>query len=139
LERNTKERSTVSGLELTAHESMFIIDGGVEARLPEGSGGPVLAGPEAIFIAGRVAADAATHLWMGADLEHGSLILAYTGTLTTPKLQVRITNVNGDELGVLDVDCHATCVEVYLSDLEEPDEICVIVGSWRRGSLRSRV
>lgn len=34
-------------------ESMFIVDGGVNAELPSGSGGPVLAGPKAIFVAGQ--------------------------------------------------------------------------------------
>jgi len=45
---------------LRLRESMVILDGGAGAALPDGKGGPVLAGPEAVFIAGRVATDAAT-------------------------------------------------------------------------------
>lgn len=41
----------MSDLRVVVRESMFVLDGGLDAELPTGSGGPVLAGPEAVFIA----------------------------------------------------------------------------------------
>lgn len=106
---------------------MFVLDGGEEATLPDGSGGPVLAGPEAVFVAGRVASDAPTHLRVGRDRDHAELVLAYRGLLATPNRRLRVVNVMGDELGEVEVAGVSTEIEVYLSDLDEPDEIYVAV------------
>lgn len=115
----------MSELELAARESMFVLDGGDEAHLPDGSGGPVLAGPEAVFVAGRVAADAPTHLRIGRDRDHAELVLAYRGVLATPSRRLRVVNVMGDELGEVEVAGNSTEIEIFLSDLDEPDEIYV--------------
>jgi hypothetical protein len=88
---------------------MFILDGGVDAELPGGSKGPVIAGPEAIFVAGRVAADAPTLVRIGSPGSEGELVRAHAGDLATPDRVLRI--------------------EIFLTDLQEPDEIFVALGS----------
>ena len=111
-----------------AHESMFILDGGLDAELPAGAGGPILAGPEAIFIGGRVAADASTLVRIGSSGDQGDLVTAYTGDLATPDRVLRVLNVMGDVLAEVPVNDTITPLEIYLTDLEEPDEIFVAVG-----------
>jgi hypothetical protein len=118
----------VDDVQIEARESMFILDGGLDADLPAGSGGPVLAGPEAIFIGGRVAADAPTLVRIGSPGTQGDLIMAYAGDLATPDRVLRLLNVEGDVLAEVHVEEKATPVEIYLTDLEEPDEIFVAVG-----------
>lgn len=114
-------------LRIEAHESMFVLDGGPDAALPDGSGGPILAGPEALFVAGRVAADAPTVLRVGQPGGQEALVLAYEGLLATPDRRLRVVTVLGDVLGEVAVPNDETPVQVFLSDLEEPDLIFVAV------------
>jgi len=107
---------------------MLILSGSIEATLPDGSGGPVLAGPEAIFIAGRVVADAPTLVRIGPPGTNGDHVSAYAGTVATPDLMLRLETVEGDLLGQASVVGSVTPIEIYLTDLEEPDEIFVAVG-----------
>jgi hypothetical protein len=124
----------VDDVALNVRESMLIVDGGPDSELPRGSGGPVLAGPEAIFVAGRVDVDADTSVrltqlgtaWPG-------LIEAYRGTLETPDRVVRLVNVSGDVLAELAVPTERTSVVVFVSDLDEPDEVVVSVGGINDG------
>lgn len=106
---------------------MVILDGGPDALLPDGSGGPVLAGDEAIFIAGRVAADAPTLIRLGDTGESNALLLAYSGRLATPLGLVRITSVMGNVLATAAVVTPEAAVSVYLSDFDEPDEILICI------------
>lgn len=106
---------------------MFVLDGGHEAELPLGSGGPVLAGPEAIFIAGRVAADAETRVRLGTARTERDLVEAYDGELVTPDRILRLLNVMGDVLAAVPVRDTVTRIRIYLTDMEEPDEIVVAV------------
>lgn len=114
-------------IDLTISESMFILDGSTEALLPDGFGGPVLAGEEAIFVAGRVAADAPTHVMIGSATPPASLSLTYSGRLLTPEYVIRLTNVTGDLLAELAVRTPVSLVRIYLDDPIEPDEIFVQV------------
>ena len=104
---------------------MIVLDGGPDAKVPSGSGGPILAGPEAIFVAGRVAADAPTRIRIGAPGSAGELVEAFTGTLATPNRVVRLATVTGDVLVEVIVPARSTALTIFLSDLEEPDEIYV--------------
>jgi hypothetical protein len=52
----TPDRRSLTYVEIEARETIFILDGGADAELPSGAGAVVVAGPEAIFVAGRVAA-----------------------------------------------------------------------------------
>jgi hypothetical protein len=115
----------VADVEIRVNESMFILDGGLDAELPAGSGGPILAGPEAIFVAGRVAADAPTLVRIGPPGSPNQLVKAYTGELATPGRILRLLNVNGSVLAEVAVPEVSTSLEIYLTDLEEPDEIYV--------------
>jgi hypothetical protein len=108
---------------------MFILDGGVDAELPGGSKGPVIAGPEAIFVAGRVAADAPTLVRIGSPGSEGELVRAHAGDLATPDRVLRLVNVTGDVLAEVRVDQEVTPIEIFLTDLQEPDEIFVALGS----------
>jgi hypothetical protein len=107
---------------------MFVLDGGLDAELPDASDGPVLAGPEAIFVAGRVAADAPTLVRIGAPGNQGDLVLAYAGDLATPDHILRARNVLGDVLAEVHVEGEVTLIQIYLTDLDEPDEIFVALG-----------
>ena len=118
----------MTGVEISARESIFILDGGADAELPAGSGGPVLAGPQAIFVAGRVAPDAPTIVRIGSRRDQGELVAAYAGHLATPDRLLRLLNVGGDVLAQVPVDCQVTPIEIYVSDLDEPDEISVALG-----------
>ena len=115
----------MSEVEVRANESMFILDGGLDAELPAGSGGPILAGPEAIFVAGRVAADAPTLVRIGPPGKAEQLVKAYAGELATPDRVLRLVNVDGDVFAEVAVPDVSTPLEIYLTDLEEPDEIYV--------------
>lgn len=117
----------VPEIELRAAESMFVLDGGPEAELPSGSGGPILAGPEAIFVAGRVAADASTLVRIGSPGTEGQLVKAYAGDLATPHRTLRLLNINGSVLAEVEVRGSVTPLEIYLTDLDEPDEIFVAI------------
>ena len=119
----------MADVQVRARESMFILDGGVDAQLPAGSGGPVLAGPEAIFVAGRVAADAPTLVRIGSFADHAELVAAFAGEIATPDRVLRLLNVTGDVLAQVPVDGEVTPVEIYVTDLDEPDEIVVTFGS----------
>lgn len=114
-------------LRIVAHQSMFILDGGPEADLPPGSGGPVLAGPEAIFVAGRIEFDAPTTLRVGEPGGHGDLLHAYSGGLATPHRILRVVSVEQEVLGEVSVPAEHSTVSIFLSDFEEPDEIFVAV------------
>ena len=119
----------MSDVQIQARETMFILDGGVGAELPSGSGAPVLAGPEAIFVAGRVAADAPTLVRIGSPGRQGDLVRAYAGDLATPGRVLRLVNVTGDVLAEVRVDAEVTPVEIFLTDLDELDEIFVALGA----------
>lgn len=123
----TPERRPGIDVQIQARETMFILDGGDGAELPSGSGGPVLAGPEAIFVAGRVAADAPTlvRIGIGSLGQQGDLVCAYAGELATPDRVVRLLNVTGDALAEVPVKNEVTLVEIFLTDVDEPDEIFV--------------
>ena len=88
----------------------------------------MLAGPEAIFVAGRVAADAPTIVRFGSRRDQDQLVAAYAGRLATPDRLLRLVNVGGDVLAQVPVDCKFTTIEIYVSDLDEPDEIVVALG-----------
>ena len=113
---------------------MFILDGGLDAELPSGSGGPILAGPEAIFVAGRVAADAPTRVRIGQPGTEGDLVEAYEGELKTPERTLRLLNVMGDVLAEVPVQDAVTRIRIYLTDLEEPDEVFVATEDLERGA-----
>lgn len=114
-------------LRIEVHESMVVLDGGLDAELPEGSGGPVLAGPEAVFVAGRVAADAPTVIRLEHPGDEGDLVLAYEGEIETPERRLRVANVLGDLLGEVMVASVRSRIQIHLSDFDEPDEILVVV------------
>jgi hypothetical protein len=116
-------------VQIQARESMFIFDGGLDAELPAGSGGPVVAGPKAIFVAGRVAADAPTALRIGSPGGQGELVRAYVGDLATPERVLRLVTVTGHVLAEVPVTGEVISVEIFLSDLDEPDEIFVALGA----------
>lgn len=109
---------------LRLRESMMILDGGAGAELPDGKGGPVLAGPEAIFIAGRVAADADTVVRFADELgcPHG-FVEAYSGVLATPDRRVRLVTVTDDLLTEVPVAGASTKVTIYVDDRTEPDQV----------------
>jgi hypothetical protein len=112
-------------------QSMLIADGGPSSTLPEGRGGPVLAGPEAIFIGCRIDADAATRIVVATELpaDLRSCFLALDGVLFTPQRIIRLVNVYDDEFFVLRTAGEETPLQVFLSDLEEPDIVCLVVRS----------
>lgn len=104
---------------------MFTIEGDPDAELPDGEGGVVLAGPEAIFVAGRVEADAPTTFRIGTSADAGDLVLAYAGEVATPNRVLRVVNTDEELLAQVDVPTTSTPVSIYLTDLIEPDEILV--------------
>ena len=109
---------------------MFILDGGLDSQLPSGSGGPVLAGPEAIYVAGRVAADAPTlvKIRSGKPDSATELVRAYAGDLATPDRVLRLLDVTGNVLAEVSVNETVTPIEIFLTDLDEPDEIFISLG-----------
>ena len=114
---------------LKVRESILILDGGPDAELPPGSGGPILAGPEAIFVGVRVDVDAETSVRLTEiGTPPAGLVEAYRGTLQTPDRVVRLVNVTGDVLAEVPVRNEQTPVVIFLSDLEEPDEVVVSLG-----------
>lgn len=114
-----------NSIQISVYESMFIVDGGSGAALPAGAGGPILAGPEAVFIAGRVEYDAPTLFRVGSDGGQGDLIMAHSGVLATPHRTLRVVNVEQEVLGEVTVSGVQTLISVYLTDFDEPDEIFV--------------
>lgn len=116
-------------LRLEVRVSMFVLDGGPNAALPEGSGGPILAGREAIFVAGRVELDAPTIFRVGAPGGDSGLILGFSGSILTPRRILRVVTVEQEVLGELSVPRATTFLNIYLSDLVEPDEVFVAVGA----------
>lgn len=110
---------------ISAHESLFIVDGGRDAELPQGSIEPVLAGPEAIVMAGRVACDAPTLFRVASRDSRGDLLLAYSGVLSTPSLILRVVTAEQYVLGEVPVAGKRTAISIFVTDLEEPDEILV--------------
>lgn len=89
----------------------------------------MLAGPEAIFVAGRVAADAPTVVRIGPSGGEGDLVCAYAGDLATPGYVLRLVTVSDDVLAEVPVDEAVLRLEIFLKDLEEPDEIYVALGA----------
>jgi hypothetical protein len=124
----TPERGPFTEVQIQARETMFILDGGADAALPSGSSAPVLAGPEAVFVAGRVAADAPTLVRIGSLGQPRDFVRAYAGDLATPDRVLRLVNVAGDVLAEVPVKEEVTRIEIFLTDLEEPDEIFVALG-----------
>jgi hypothetical protein len=117
----------MDALRFSVHESMFILDGGPAAQLPRGSGGPVLAGPEAVFVAGRVESDAPTLFRIGQPGGEAGLILAHSGSLATPRCRLRVVSVAQEVLGEVSVPGPRTSILIYMTDLDEPDEIFVCI------------
>lgn len=116
----------MSELALNVHESMVILDGGRDAELPDGSGGPILPGPEAVFIGGRVDVDAHTSIRIGDwGTPPGDLVLAYEGAVETPTNSLRLVDIDGGELASVPVRNLQTPIRIYLTDLQEPDEILI--------------
>ena len=115
----------MTDVEIHARETIFVLDGGSDAALPRGSAMPVLVGPEAVFVAGRVAADAPTLVRIGPPRLRDDLVRAYVGALATPQRVLRVVTVTGDVLAEVSVGDEITRIEIFLSDLEEPDEIHV--------------
>lgn len=109
------------------HQSMFIVDGGPDAELPPGTRVPVLAGPEAIFVAGRIEFDAPTVFRMGPTGGERDLVHAYTGEIATPQRALRVVTIDGEVLGQVSVPQTQTRVSIYVTDFDEPDEIYVAV------------
>lgn len=124
-------------LRIEVNASMVIIAGDEDAELPPdpddtddaNGAGPsaVVAGPEAIFVSGRVQYDAPTLIRVGDRDEAADLTLAYTGNLATPDGRLQILNMDFDVLGEVGVPAGPTSLSIYLSDLVEPDEILVVV------------
>jgi hypothetical protein len=125
----TPERRSVTEVRIQARETMFVLDGGADAELPSGSGAPIVACPEAIFVAGRVAADAATLVRIGSRGGQRDLVRAYAGDLATPERVLRLVNVTGDVLVEVPVTTKVTPVEIFLTDFDEPDEIFVALAN----------
>jgi len=122
-----KQAHEVDEARLTVRESMVIVDGGEHAELPGGSGGPVLAGDEAIFVAGRVAADAPTLIRIGDEVATDGLVLAYSGSIRTSDGILRIASIEGHELVSVPVPTARTTVRIFLTNLQEPDEIAISI------------
>lgn len=57
----------------------------------------------------------------------GNLILAHTGAIATPGRVLRILNFSHDVLAEIEVTGLRTSIAIYLTDLDEPDEIFVSV------------
>ena len=110
---------------MKVRESMMILDGGEGSALPDGKGGPVLAGPEAIFIAGRPAADAETVVRFADEVSCPSgFVEAYAGVLATPARLVRLVTATDDLLlAEVPVAGLSTRINVYVDDPTEPDEV----------------
>lgn len=85
----------------------------------------MLPGPEAVFVAGRVEGDAPTLICMGPPGRQDDLILAYAGELATPARVLRIVTVDQEVLGEVGVQDDVTQIKIFVTDLEEPDEIHV--------------
>jgi hypothetical protein len=125
--RNDHRGCEVKEVMVNARETMFVLDGGPDAHLPQESGGPVVAGPQAIFVAGRVSADSTTLVRIGPSETPSQLVKAYEGDLETPHRTLRLLNVTGEVILAVQVHDVVTRVRIYLTDLEEPDEIFVAV------------
>jgi hypothetical protein len=117
--------------DLSLNESMLILDGGLLSDLPEGSGGPLLAGPEAIFIGTRIDVDAPTRLMVVTAVPDslGPLVEGFAGNLASPVQVLRVANVFGDEYITIPVSISLTGVQILLSNFEEPDLVVIVVGS----------
>lgn len=72
-----------------------------------------------------MAADAPTLVQIGRPGGEGTLTLAFDGELDTPNHAIRLVNVIGDVLGEVDVPATKTRIQVFLSNLQEPDEIYI--------------
>lgn len=118
-----------NSITFTLHESMFVLDGHDQAHLPDSAPGPIVAGPEAVVVFGRVSADAPTAFEMrsavGAD--RGALIPAYLGLIDTPDLELRVSTAHGHVLGTIPTTAVVSHIEVLLTDLHEPDKILVLI------------
>lgn len=122
-------------LRIKVNASMVLIAGDVGASLPpepddaEGTNrsvpSAVVAGPEAIFVSGRVEYEAPTLIRIGDHDETDGLVLAYTGELATPDGRLQILNMDFDVLGEVQVSAGLTSLSIYLNDLVEPDEVVI--------------
>lgn len=119
---------SVNEIDLTINVSMFVLDGGPNALLPSGSGGSILAGGEAVFVAGRVACDAPTRIRVARSAPPASLALAYSGWLSTPDAVLRVSGVDNERIAEMVVDATNIYLRIYLDNQDEPDEIFVQVG-----------
>lgn len=119
-------------LRIEARASMVILSGGPDAELPpeteeSEAGAVVVPGPEAIFVSGRVEFDAPTLIRIGDAAEVGDLVLAYTGEIATPDRTFQILDTELEVLGQVQVPTDQTSLSIYVTDLQEPDEILVVL------------
>lgn len=117
--------------DLSLNESMLILDGGPMSDLPEGSGGPIVAGPEAIFIGTRIDVDASTRVLVATAVPDslGPLVEGFAGELASPLQVLRVANVYGDEYVTIPVSGNLSAVQILLSDFDEPDLVVIVVES----------
>lgn len=110
---------------------MILLAGDSDAELPpepdDDMAHVVVAGSSAVFVAGRVQYDAPTLIRVGEAEGTERLTLAHTGVLATPDHRLQIIDMDLETLGEIPVRAEATPIEIYVSDLSEPDEILVVV------------
>lgn len=111
---------------------MILIAGDWDVELPEdpAEGGVhvVVAGPEAIYVSGRVQYDAPTLIRIGDETESTEdLTRAYEGVIATPDRRLQIMDMETEVLGEVPVAADQTRISVFLSDLREPDEILLVL------------
>lgn len=115
-----------TSLTVECHETVVILDGGPDAAIAQGDSWPVVAGPESILIAGRIAADSPTIVRIGEEGRKSDFVLAYQGRLATPRRELRLVSAElGNVLGMVEVPDEVTELQIFLTDLDEPDEIYV--------------
>lgn len=112
-----------SGISFIIREQAVIIDGGPGAELPDRSAPPLAAGPQAVIVMGRVPADAPTTIRVDTQADRAPLIEAYDGTLETPDGYIRIVSVLDEVFASVPVRGERTRIRIFLTDLDEPDEI----------------
>lgn len=122
-------------LRIKVDGSMVLVAGHGGAQLPpepddaEGTNrstpSAVVAGPEAIFVSGRVEHEAPTLIRIGDHDEADGLELAYTGVLATPEGRLQILDMDFHLLGEVDAPAGVTSLSIYLDDIVEPGEILI--------------
>lgn len=72
---------------------------------------------------------------IGSSGSQGELVRAYAGDLASPDRVLRLVNVAGEVLAEVSVYEEITPIEIFLTDLIEPDEIFVALGGPRPGPV----